>query len=126
MTEQRREIRYLTQAKATVEGTVKGEGILKDLSVTGCRVECSNFEGIELNVRFKVEITPEEAAKIGPFDLTVESKWIRVGNQSFEVGFIIIESPKGKLFQRYVDYLAWRYAQGNSMIGNPLGTPPLL
>jgi hypothetical protein len=38
----------------------------------------------------------------------VEARWVRGGDYSCEVGFSITASPKGKAFQRYVDYLSWR------------------
>jgi hypothetical protein len=63
---------------------------------------------IKPNVSYKVEVIPEAAAEIGSFEITVESRWIRTGGYSCEVGFRITASPKGKLFQRYVDYLTWR------------------
>jgi hypothetical protein len=55
-----------------------------------------------------VEILPEAAAEIGSFEIVTESRWIRTGGYSCEVGLRIVASPKGKLFQRYVDYLTWR------------------
>jgi hypothetical protein len=33
---------------------------------------------------------------------------MRAQGYSCDVGFQILESPKGKEFQRFVDYLAWR------------------
>jgi hypothetical protein len=56
------------------------------------------------------------------FDLLVEAKWIHAGDHAHEMGFSIVESPKGKSFQRYADYLSWRFSQGDSMSGN-LETP---
>jgi hypothetical protein len=63
---------------------------------------------IKPNVSYKVEIIPEAAAEIGSFEVVTESRWIRTGGYSCEAGLRIIASPKGKLFQRYVDYLSWR------------------
>jgi hypothetical protein len=42
----------------------------------------------------------------------VESKWIHAAGYSCEIGFSILESPKGRSFQHYVDYLSWRSAMG--------------
>ena len=126
MIEQRKQTRYQTEAKALIEGIGEGETLLKDISITGCRVECSNIGPIDLNTRYKMEIMPENAAKIGAFNLVTESKWMRIGSNSYEIGFLIIESPKGKLFPRYVDYLSWRYSQGNSMTGSQSGIPPVI
>ncbi|MDR1318450.1 MAG: PilZ domain-containing protein [Treponema sp.] len=91
-----------------IPGVLEGESLLKDLSITGCCVECTVFVDIKPNVHYQLEIEPESAANIGNFQLVVESKWIRSGNYSSEIGFNIVASPKGKLFQRYVDYLEYR------------------
>ena len=125
MSDQRRNIRYQTLAKAEIEGASEGEILLKDLSVIGCRVECTTQTKIELNLQYKLEVIPESASKIGTFDLLVEAKWIRTANYACEIGFSIVESPKGKMFQRYVDYLSWRYSQGNSMTGSGVPGNPL-
>jgi len=108
MDEKRKNTRFKTFAKARIMGVSEGETILKDLSVTGCLVECTSYAGIETNKRYGLEIIPESAADIGEFELLSEVRWMRSEGYSCEIGFIIIESPKGKLFQRYVDYLSWR------------------
>ena len=117
MTEQRKNTRYQTLAKVKIEGIDEGEALLKDLSVTGCCVECTAYVETKLEIQYKLTIIPESASKIGAFDLMVKSKWIHAESYACEVGFVIIESPKGKSFQRYVDYLSWRYSMGNSMTG---------
>ena len=87
-----------------------GEALLKDLSITGCCVECTVFVDAKPNTPYTLEIIPDSAAKIAPFELQVESRWVRAVGYSCEIGFTISVSPKGRDFQRYVDYLAWRAA----------------
>ncbi|GHV10768.1 hypothetical protein FACS189491_00850 [Spirochaetia bacterium] len=110
----RKNIRYRTLARVHIHGILGGESLLKDLSVTGCCVECTSLADIQPNNRYKLEIIPEKAAKIGKFELEVEVKWVRPGADSGEAGLAITASPRGKLFQRYVDYLSWRAATGQS------------
>ena len=117
MSESRLNLRYQTFARVKIKEIDNDAFPLKDLSVTGCRVECPSGTEIMPDKQFTVEIIPETASKIDSFFLTVESKWIRVSGDISETGFLIVESPKGKQFQRYVDYLSWRYAQGKSMTG---------
>jgi hypothetical protein len=114
MAENRKNFRYRTLAHARIEGSSGGETLLKDLSITGCCVESTTCEEIKLNTRYKIEVLPEAASKIGDFELLVESKWFHIGGYSCEIGFTILESPKGRSFQRYVDYLSWRSEAGNS------------
>ena len=124
MAEQRKNKRYGTSAKVRIEGTQDENTMLKDISVTGCRVECPSYAEVEINSQYNMEIIPESTAKIGAFKLLVESKWIKTGGNSYEIGFFILKSPEGKQFQRYVDYLSWRYSQGNSITGeNNVGLP---
>jgi hypothetical protein len=110
MQENRKNRRYQTFARARIPGVLEGETLLKDLSVTGCCVECTAQSDIKPDTQYRLEILPEGASNIGGFEIFVESRWIRAGSYSSEVGFNIIASPKGKLFQRYVDYLDWRHS----------------
>ena len=119
MSDQRKNIRYPALAKAVIREADEGEILLKDISVIGCRVECANYIGVINNARYKLEVIPENVSKIGAFDLTVQAKWIRTGNRACEIGFSIVESPKGKLFQRYVDYLSWQSAKGGAADTGP-------
>jgi hypothetical protein len=114
MPENRRNDRYRTLARVRIPGILEGENLLKDLSITGCCVECTAYSDIKPNAQYQMEIIPESAARIENFLLEVETKWIRSGGYSGEVGFNITASPKGKLFQRYVDYLSWRSANGKA------------
>ena len=118
MVDQRKNIRYETSAKVIIKNVSDEKAQLKDISVTGCRIELVNYAEIKPNTRYKLKIIPEQTSEVESFFLAVESKWIGTEVNSFEFGFSIIESPKGKQFQRYVDYLSWRYSQGNSMTGD--------
>jgi hypothetical protein len=121
MGENRKNLRYRTLARARVlgiEGIAGGEALLKDLSITGCCVESTSYPEIKLDTRYKIEVMPEAASNIGDFELLTESKWLHTGSYSCEIGFAILESPKGRSFQRYVDYLSWRSEAGNSS-GSP-------
>jgi hypothetical protein len=106
--ENRRNIRYPSLARAVIPEIVDGEALLKDISITGCRVEYTVFVDVKPNVHYTVQILPDSAARIEPFELFVESRWVHAGGYSCEIGFAITASPKGRDFLRYVDYLAWR------------------
>ncbi|GHT65223.1 hypothetical protein FACS1894110_06580 [Spirochaetia bacterium] len=114
--EGRKNIRYRTLARVRIHDILGEENLLKDLSVTGCCIECTSLADIQPNNQYKLEVIPEKAAKIGKFELEVEAKWVHSGAYSGEVGFAITASPKGKLFQRYVDYLSWRAETGQSSL----------
>jgi hypothetical protein len=118
MLENRKSRRYRTFAHAKIPGILGDECLLKDLSVTGCRVEATSYVDIKVNTSYKLKIIPESVSGIGEFELSVESKWIRTSGYSCEIGFSILKSPKGKPFQRYVDYLTWRPLSKNTANSN--------
>jgi hypothetical protein len=106
--ENRRHTRYRSFARVKFPDHLGEESLLRDISVTGCCVECTSLLNIQNNTPYIMEVIPEASAKIGKFNLEVQSVWIHPGGYSSEVGFSIVASPKGKPFQRYVDYLSWR------------------
>ena len=108
MEEKRGNKRYKTHAKVKIEGIGETDIQLNDISITGCRVLCPVCKEIELNKKYKMEIIPEAQAGTGRFELIAESRWIHTENLTSNIGFSIVESPKGKQFQHYVDYLSWR------------------
>lgn len=116
MVEQRKNTRYKTSATVIIQGAGKEKALLKDISITGCRVELAGGGALDLHKLYKMKVIPEDAAEIDSFFLTVECKRAGTEADSSGFGFTIVKSPRGKQFQRYVDYLSWRYAQGNSMI----------
>ena len=118
MEEKRRNQRYTTIARVVIEELGNEEGLLKDLSITGCRIELSDYKEVKQHTQYKLKIIPEATSEVEPFLLSVESRWIGTEVDYYEFGFSINEPPKGKQFKRYVDYLSWRYSQGNSMTGD--------
>jgi hypothetical protein len=108
MLNKRKSVRYPSHARVRLPNVFEGEALLKDLSITGCCIESTIFLDIKPDASYRVVILPESAAKIDHFELAVEARWVRAGDYSCEVGFSITASPKGKAFQRYVDYLNWR------------------
>jgi hypothetical protein len=106
--EKRKNRRYPSIARVRIPEAFSGEALLKDLSITGCRIECTMRVDVQEKTDYKIILHPEESAGIGHFDLLAECKWLRLGGYAYEIGFDIKESPKGKDFQKYVDYLSWR------------------
>jgi hypothetical protein len=109
---ERKHPRYSSLAQASIAGAFSGEALVKDLSVTGCCLECTVFIDVEPEKQYLLSIRPEPASGIDEFALRAEARWIKAGNCGCEAGFRIVESPKGKFFQRYVDYLDYRAALG--------------
>jgi hypothetical protein len=108
MFEKRKGTRYHTMAHARVSALFDGDALIKDISVTGCRIEATVFIDAQPGTVYTLKVIPESASKIAPFELKVEARWVNAEADSCEAGFLIRTSPEGKQFQRYVDYLAWR------------------
>jgi len=109
MSELRKSPRYRTLARVEILKVSGGDGLLKNISITGCCVECIGMVDIKPTAQCQLMVKPEKDSHIGAFELAAECKWIRSDDQGTELGFSIIASPKGKQFQYYVDYLAYRH-----------------
>ena len=108
MLENRKNPRYKSFAQVRIPKFLGSENILKDISITGFCIECTVITEIQPGNQYQVEVIPEIASNLGSFELTGECKWVQSSSDSSEIGFSVTASPKGKLFQRYVDYLAYR------------------
>ena len=106
--ESRKNPRYPSIAHVRIPKMFTGDALLKDISITGCRIECTMHIEVEENSRHTITVLPEENAGIGSFDLLAECMWFHPGGDSCDIGFNITKSPGKKDFQRYVDYLSWR------------------
>ena len=106
--ENRKNRRFPSIAKAQIPAAFTGEALLKDISITGCRIECTMHVDIHENCEYSITIYPEDTAEIGSFDLLADCKWIHSGSYSCDIGFSIKRSPGKRNFERYVDYLSWR------------------
>ena len=108
MLENRKSKRYHSIARVGIPGVLEEDIMLRNISITGCCVQCLSVVDITANSEYEIKIEPESEAKIGNFTLPVECKWVRHSDDSSEIGFSIAGFPQGKTFQRYADYLAFR------------------
>jgi len=110
MLESRKSPRYRSLARAQVSGILGDSYLLRNISITGCCVECTGAADIQSNARYRLKIKPERESHIGSFELQVDCKWVRNDGHATELGFSILASPKGRQFLRYVDYLAYHHS----------------
>ena len=108
MQERRKDLRSHSIGRAYIDCIPKGDVFLKNLSITGCCLECtSNAEKIKLNEVYSITVDPEHESKINKFYVRAKCRWIHKSDSSCEIGFQIAVSPSGKDFQNYVDYLSY-------------------
>jgi len=112
--ENRKSRRFPSVARAKSPLFYSGDALLKDISVTGCCIECTMQVDVKMDVEYTITVYPEKEAKVGSFDLVVECKWIHSGASSCSIGFFIKQSPKKGDFLKYVDYLSWRHGNGSN------------
>jgi len=107
MQERRKELRSHSTGRAYVDCIPEGDIFLKNLSITGCCLECtSNAVNMKPDEVYQITVSPEGEAKISNFFIHAKCRWIHKTDSSCEIGFQITISPKGKDFQKYVDYLS--------------------
>jgi hypothetical protein len=106
--ENRKSRRYPSIARVKIPGLFSGDALLKDISVTGCCIECTMQVDVEADCVYTVTVYPEKEASVRKFDLVVECKWCHSGSYSCCIGFSVRQSPGKKDFLKYVDYLSWR------------------
>ena len=106
--ENRKERRYPSIAHARIPELFTGDALLRDISITGCRIECTMHIDIKENARYTITVLPEKSAGVDQFDLIADCKWFHFSSNSYSAGFTIIKSPGKKDFEKYVDYLSWR------------------
>lgn len=103
--------RYPAFAHARILTPYEEEALLRDLSVTGCCIEFTAMGELTVGDACELIIIPEVTASVAPFMLETMVCWCHANYDTFDVGFSICVSPKGKkFFMRYVNYLAWRTA----------------
>jgi len=137
MNEKRKNIRYLSSAQIRVAGNEDFVLFLKDISITGCSItnvltdthaetgaesgfnnagtgpdgsENGKAADLAVNQEYKIKIYPETDADVEPFELAIELSWIHSENGVYEAGGFISGYPKGKRYQQFANYLAWRAA----------------
>jgi hypothetical protein len=104
----RKSKRFPAFATVVMRNVFIGSALLKDISVSGCRIEHTMMIDVEKGRRYTLRIQPEPSANIKEFDLMVEARWVEARDCAFEAGFSVAMSPRGRAFKRYVDYLAYR------------------
>jgi hypothetical protein len=103
---QRKSERHPSRAAAKVLGCMVGNGLLKDIDILGCCIESTMQVDIQPGADYEIEVIPEKETGIGRFGLDVQARWVRHDEYACDMGFLLTASPKGREFQRYVDYLS--------------------
>ena len=106
--------RYSSIARVKSPRLFTEDAFLKDISVTGCCIECATQVDVKTDTEYTITVHPEKESKVHNFDLLVECKWTHFDSSSCSIGFAVKLSPKKGDFLKYVDYLSWRHRNENA------------
>jgi hypothetical protein len=96
--------RYNCVAKIEING-FEGEAVLTNINQAGFCMESRTYAAMLLGEHYIMRIKPEPAAKIPPFDLEVEVRWVQSSENKFNSGFRIVKAPVDRSFEKYIDYI---------------------
>jgi hypothetical protein len=95
--------RYECLVMVSING-YEGQAVLKNVSRTGFRMESKTFVEIETGSSYVMRVSPEAAAGVKPFDVTVEVRWAQVSADKFALGLMVTQT-ENRPFQKYITYL---------------------
>lgn len=99
--------RYASVARVGING-FEGEAVLRNISTGGFRMESKTYVAIEVGEHYVMQIKPEAASNLRPFELEVEVRWIQSSETSFTAGFLVIKPPADRSFEKHVEYIKAR------------------
>jgi hypothetical protein len=109
--ENRQVPRFQDFARARLNELCPLPGFLEDVSKNGCRVRFSNFFAVDIDREYTLTIQPALRSGIKEFELVVQPQWVSQGDDSLEIGFVVLRSPGICQFNRYVAILAGQYQE---------------
>jgi hypothetical protein len=101
-TESRRAVRYSSMATVKING-FEGEALIKDINANGLCMESLTYASLEVYECYVMFISPEPSFGVETFELKVKVQWLHSSAALFSTGFSIVEPPRGRAFQKYID-----------------------
>lgn len=80
-------------------------GVLVDVSKVGCRVRFPSSFLVDTDMDYELKLSPVRQDFVDPLFITVKPVWQSSSLDSTEIGFSIINSQSGKLFESYIEKL---------------------
>ncbi|MDR1868333.1 MAG: methyl-accepting chemotaxis protein [Treponema sp.] len=96
--------RYKTNAQVQIRGFEGSATLLNDISSGGFCIASRTFISIEPGGTYTMQIIPDPAAKLKPFNLNMKALWIKSTVSQFTAGFSIIETT-GNSLEAYLNHL---------------------
>jgi hypothetical protein len=108
--QERKDPRYALKAGISIEG-FEGEGLLDNISISGCSMESITYVALAPSSLYKVTITPGVDDKIESFSLNVMLNWTKSSESLYEAGFSLEADQISPHFRKYVELLRSRGVQ---------------
>jgi hypothetical protein len=96
--------RYSCIVRVGING-FEGEARLKNISSGGFLMESRTYVAITAGDRYTMQIRPEADSGLKLFELAVEVRWIQSSEVKFSVGFLVIQPPSNRSFEKYFDHV---------------------
>jgi hypothetical protein len=107
---QRNSARYSSLATIAINGGLKVSGMVKDISITGCRAEFEKCLDLDRTESYVVRIFPERESGIGAFGLHCRVAWMNTARNGCAIGFFLEKSSNLREFQSYLDFIAYAHS----------------
>ena len=105
--QQRKAPRYSLKAGISIEG-FEGEGMLGNISISGCCMESSTFVSIIPGEQYQVTVIPGQDENIRPFSQKFVASWTKSSEMLFQAGFSLESGQSNTQMKQYVDLLTSR------------------
>ena len=97
--------RFTSGAGISIEG-FEGEGLLRNVCLTGCCMESVTYVAIKPDDIYQVRIIPGVTEKTEPFTMKLVVTWTKSSETLFEAGFHVEAGQTGNSpIKRYADSL---------------------
>ena len=96
--------RYALKAGIAIEG-FEGEGMLGNISASGCLMESSTYVSITPDDVYLVTIKPSQGENIKPFSQKLKASWTKSSEMLFQAGFTVDSGQSCIQMEQYTELL---------------------
>ena len=96
--------RYALKAGINING-FEGEGMLGNISASGCLMESSTYVSITPDDLYQVTIKPDEGENIKPFSQKLKASWTKSSEMLFQAGFTVDSGQTSLQMEQYTEML---------------------
>ena len=103
--EQRNNVRYEDFARITCPDICFLQGVLLDISESGCKIRFPVPVTVDYDKDYEITIQPSCKFGLNPFSTVIHPVWENDSSETPEVGFVILQSPGIPSLLKYLEIL---------------------